>query len=157
MSFGGHVPHRAGRRSRAVAERGSRRQRAGCTVDGRYWFRHPLLAEVLVEGLLPEERRDYHAAFATALELRLTDDADVDRVVDLADHHFHAGHVKEAYQSALLGAEAAETAGGHSGDAAAAAAGARPAAAGTGPGRVRRICCGVSAPQPKAAASSKQS
>ena len=81
-------------------------------VEGRYWFRHPLLAEVLAEGLLPEERRDYHTAFATALELRLTDDADVDRVVDLADHHFHAGHVKEAYQSALHGAEAAELAGG---------------------------------------------
>ena len=81
-------------------------------VDGRYWFRHPLLAEVLAEGLLPEERRNCHAAFATTLDLRLTGDADVDRVVDLADHHFQAGHVKEAYQSALLGAEATERAGG---------------------------------------------
>ena len=81
-------------------------------VDGRYWFRHPMLAEVLVESLLPEERRAYHAAFATALELRLSDDADVDRVVDLADHHFHAGNVKAAYESALLGAEAADQAGG---------------------------------------------
>jgi DNA-binding CsgD family transcriptional regulator len=81
-------------------------------VDGRYWFRHPLLAEVLVEGLLPEERRAYHASFATALELRQSDDADVEHVVDLADHHFRAGHVKDAYRWALLGAEAAEQVGG---------------------------------------------
>ena len=26
-------------------------------TDRRYWFTHPLLAEVLEEGLLPEERR----------------------------------------------------------------------------------------------------
>jgi hypothetical protein len=30
-------------------------------VDGTYWFVHPLLAEVLEDGLLPEERRARHA------------------------------------------------------------------------------------------------
>jgi hypothetical protein len=33
----------------------------------RYWFAHPLLAEVLVEGMLPDERRAMHAAFAAAM------------------------------------------------------------------------------------------
>ncbi len=57
-------------------------------VDGRYWFVHPMLAEVLEEGLLPEERRALHAAFAAVLEPSSSsdEDTDVDRVVDLADH-----------------------------------------------------------------------
>jgi hypothetical protein len=37
-------------------------------ADGTYWFVHPLLAEVLEAGLLPEERATLHAAFAAAIE-----------------------------------------------------------------------------------------
>ena len=33
-----------------------------------YWFVHPLLAEVLEAGLLPEERRALHEAFVEALD-----------------------------------------------------------------------------------------
>jgi DNA-binding CsgD family transcriptional regulator len=83
-------------------------------VDDTYWFAHPLLAEVLEEGLLPEERRARHAAFAVALESRsaLGEDLSVERLVDIADHHYSAGHANDAYVWALRGAEAAERAGG---------------------------------------------
>jgi DNA-binding CsgD family transcriptional regulator len=81
--------------------------------DETYWFVHPLLAEVLEAGLLPEERRVLHAAIADALE-HAADSAelDVEAAVDLADHHHRAGHEEEAYRWALLGAEAAGNAGG---------------------------------------------
>jgi hypothetical protein len=82
-------------------------------VDGTYWFVHPLLAEVLEDGLLPEERRARHATFA-ATELPRTADegVNVESVVDLADHHYRAGHEQDAYRWALRAAEAAERAGG---------------------------------------------
>jgi len=83
-------------------------------VDGGYWFVHPLLAEVLEEGLLPEERRSLHTAFAAVLEPHgdAAEHLGVEQAVDLADHHHRAGHRQEAYQWALRGAEAAERAGG---------------------------------------------
>ena len=83
-------------------------------ADGTYWFVHPLLAEVLEQELLPEERATLHAAFAAALEAVCGADEDlgVEPAVDLADHHYRAGHRQEAYRSALLAAEAAERAGG---------------------------------------------
>jgi DNA-binding CsgD family transcriptional regulator len=81
--------------------------------DSTYWFVHPLLAEVLEQGLLPEECQTLHAALAAALEA--VGDADhlrVERVVDLADHHFRAIHPEEAYRWALLAADAVGQAGG---------------------------------------------
>jgi len=81
-------------------------------TDGRYWFTHPLLAEVLEEGLLPDERRSRHAAFAASLDPGSAEDVDVDRAVALSDHHYQAGHRQQAYRWALVGAEAAEGAGG---------------------------------------------
>jgi DNA-binding CsgD family transcriptional regulator len=84
------------------------------STAGAYWFGHPLLAEVLEEGLLPEERRALHEAFADALATYPDSGqtVDVERAVALADHHFRAGHRDMAYQWALLGAEAAGQAGG---------------------------------------------
>jgi DNA-binding CsgD family transcriptional regulator len=83
------------------------------SADAAYWFVHPLLAEVLEHGLLPEERASLHAAFATALEPPgSADEMGVDQVIDLADHHYRAGHSPQAYRWALLAAEAAERAGG---------------------------------------------
>jgi DNA-binding CsgD family transcriptional regulator len=70
--------------------------------DGRYWFTHPLLAEVLAGTLLPEERRSLHAGFAALLE------ADGDRVIDVADHYQRAGLVEPAYRWALRAAEASD-------------------------------------------------
>jgi DNA-binding CsgD family transcriptional regulator len=82
--------------------------------EDRYWFGHPLLAEVLEEGLLPEERRVRHAAFAELLEPDpdSSGDGGVERLVAVADHHHRANHVERAYRWALLGAEAADRAGG---------------------------------------------
>jgi DNA-binding CsgD family transcriptional regulator len=74
--------------------------------DGTYWFVHPLLAEMLEASLLPEERRTLHAAFATVLESQQSPDAEW--AARLADHHFAAGHVQEAYRWALIGAERAD-------------------------------------------------
>jgi DNA-binding CsgD family transcriptional regulator len=82
-------------------------------AHGTYWFVHPLLAEVLEQELLPEERATLHAAFAAAMEPAVNvDEMGVERVVDLADHHHRAGHQREAYRWALLAADAAERAGG---------------------------------------------
>jgi DNA-binding CsgD family transcriptional regulator/tetratricopeptide (TPR) repeat protein len=82
-------------------------------ADNKYWFVHPLLAEVLERELLPEERATLYAAFAVALgSSGNADQMDVERVVDLADHHYRAGHPQEAYHWALLAADAADRAGG---------------------------------------------
>jgi DNA-binding CsgD family transcriptional regulator len=82
-------------------------------ADGTYWFVHPLLAEVLEQGLLPEERANLHAAFAAALEPAVNaDEMGVEQIVDVADHHYRAGHRQEAYLWALLGADATGQAGG---------------------------------------------
>jgi len=68
-------------------------------ADDTYWFVHPLLAEVLEAELLPDERATLHAAFAAALEpAEGSDDINVERVVDLADHHYRAGHPQDAYR-----------------------------------------------------------
>jgi DNA-binding CsgD family transcriptional regulator len=82
-------------------------------TDETYWFVHPLLAEVLEHGLLPEERRTFHAVLAHTLEsagdpARLS----VEAAVDTADHHYRAGHQQDAYRWALLAADAAGQAGG---------------------------------------------
>ncbi|MFF5085370.1 LuxR C-terminal-related transcriptional regulator [Actinoplanes sp. NPDC000266] len=67
------------------------------TTGGAYWFAHPLLAEVLVEGLLPEERRARHAAFAEA----------AGDPIARADHYFAAGMTAQAYEWALAAADEA--------------------------------------------------
>ena len=83
--------------------------------DGTYWFVHPLLAEVLEAGLLPEEREALHAAYAAALEpTGNAAELSVEAAVDLADHHHRAGHQQQAYRWALHAANAAERAGGAS-------------------------------------------
>jgi DNA-binding CsgD family transcriptional regulator len=83
------------------------------SAGGTYWFVHPLLAEVLEAGLLPEEREALHAAYVAALEPAVdVDEMGVERVVDLADHHYRAGHQQDAYRWALRAAEAAGKAGG---------------------------------------------
>jgi DNA-binding CsgD family transcriptional regulator len=81
--------------------------------DGTYWFVHPLLAEVLEAGLLPEERASLHAAFAAALEpFGNADEMGVELVIDIADHYHRAGHPQDAYRWALRAADAAGHAGG---------------------------------------------
>jgi AAA ATPase domain/TIR domain len=79
---------------------------------GTYWFVHPLLAEVLEAGLLPDERATLHAAFAAALKPTSADELSLEATVALADHHYRAGHQQQAYHWALRSADAAERAGG---------------------------------------------
>ncbi|WP_433383507.1 LuxR C-terminal-related transcriptional regulator [Actinoplanes sp. CA-142083] len=73
-------------------------------VAHRYWFAHPLLAEILYEDLLPEERRALHVAFAEAL----AGSPERDTAVELADHYDRAGLTEPAYEWALRAAEATD-------------------------------------------------
>ncbi|MEV6487132.1 AAA family ATPase [Actinoplanes sp. NPDC051633] len=81
-------------------------------ADGRYWFVHPLLAEVLADGMLPEERQHWHTLFAAALTSAPDMAESAELVIDIADHHHRAGDVVRAFRWALRGAVAAEKAGG---------------------------------------------
>ena len=73
--------------------------------DGRVWFRHPLIAEVLYGDLLPGERRALHLAFADGGPV------DPDDVMALGEHARHceeAGRTDEAFTHLLRAAEAAD-------------------------------------------------
>ncbi|GIF02425.1 helix-turn-helix transcriptional regulator [Paractinoplanes rishiriensis] len=70
------------------------------TLEGRYWFTHPLLAEILDGDLLPEQRRQMHASYASALHDDPTD------IADLADHYERAGMTEPAFRWALQAADA---------------------------------------------------
>ena len=74
-------------------------------VDGRFWFHHPLQAEVLVKHVPMDERRRWHEAFAAHFEEGLDDSQDAGDLALVADHHFHAGHQEEAYHWSLRAAE----------------------------------------------------
>lgn len=71
--------------------------------DARYWFRHPLTPEVLEQRLPEDERRRRHGVFAAHYESQVTDAATarLDALIDVADHHFRAGHAAEAYRWTL--------------------------------------------------------
>ena len=73
--------------------------------EGRYWFHHPLQAEVLEAQLHPEDRREWHEVAAKLLESRLESDGhgvpDVARVVAIADHYSAAGLTDDAYRWSL--------------------------------------------------------
>ena len=76
--------------------------------DG-YWFHHPLQAESLEASLSPPERRRLHAAFAQALQDRLSPTApDLDSLVLVADHLDRADDLDAGYEWARRAAAAAE-------------------------------------------------
>ena len=79
----------------------------------RYWFGHPLLAEVLLAGMLPGERETVYAAYAQVLDGigAQTEGIELELATALADAHFGAGHLEDAYLWALQAAEAAELVG----------------------------------------------
>jgi DNA-binding CsgD family transcriptional regulator/tetratricopeptide (TPR) repeat protein len=70
---------------------------------GRYWFCHPMLAEALVEELLPEERRSLHTRFAETVVT--SGPLSVDDTIEVADHYYQAGRVEDAYRWALRAAD----------------------------------------------------
>ena len=73
------------------------------------WFRHPLLADVLLESYLPGEAAPVHAAWATHLASTSTDGVDELRLLgDLATHQELAGADATAFASLLRAADVAE-------------------------------------------------
>lgn len=68
------------------------------------WFRHPLLAEVLYDGLPPGERPRIHAGYLEELEVRSAGSTD-SVAADLAVHSQQAGRIDDAYKWSLVAAE----------------------------------------------------
>jgi predicted ATPase len=79
------------------------------TDSDRYWFEHPLIAQVLEKDVTVAERQRWHAAYADLDEkaLRAGRPLTLDRAIALADHHDAAGHPAQAYRWALRSWEVA--------------------------------------------------
>ncbi|WP_082592242.1 helix-turn-helix transcriptional regulator [Phycicoccus sp. Soil803] len=73
---------------------------------GDVWFRHPLLAEVIVTTLLPWQLPEVHRAFAAVWE-EAEDVSDDERATHLALHYRAAGDAEPAFRWALRAADAA--------------------------------------------------
>jgi DNA-binding CsgD family transcriptional regulator len=65
--------------------------------NGRYWFQHPLQAELLEQRADPADRRAWHRACAHLLARRLDGGPYPARVVAVADHFEAAGMPAEAF------------------------------------------------------------
>lgn len=65
-------------------------------ADGRYWFRHPLLAEVLYDHMPPGEAGRVHATYAEVLS-SASATSDGRLAADLAVHHERAANFDEAF------------------------------------------------------------
>ncbi len=77
-------------------------------VGGRtYWFRHPLLAEVLLATLTSQELVSVHAAYAQALQVSATSRPDLAAGLsaDLAVHLEGAGQLDQAFTSSVRAAD----------------------------------------------------
>jgi len=72
-----------------------------------YWFRHPLLAEVLLATLTAHELTPVHAAYADALEASSVSRPDLAAGLsaDLAVHHEGAGHFDRAFEFSIRAAD----------------------------------------------------
>ncbi len=75
--------------------------------DGAYGLRHALLAEVIVDDLLPGERSEIHLALARALESHSAPGAH--NASAIAHHYAAAGDQPRALVAAVRAGEAAET------------------------------------------------
>lgn len=95
--------------ARATAQALSEAIKAGVVhadSSGEFWFRHPLLAEVLTDTLLPGEEKPLHALFVRALS---TGDGHGPRLsADLALHCERAGLLDEAFGHYLAAAKEAD-------------------------------------------------
>jgi DNA-binding CsgD family transcriptional regulator len=99
----GHDP---GAVASALAE-GTRSGVLQVETGNGYWFRHPLLAEVLIGTLLPGEGTAPHAAFVQVLSgLEPRDEAEEMRLLsDLALHHEGSARPDEAFAFTMRAAE----------------------------------------------------
>lgn len=86
-----------------------------CLPDARHWwFHHPMISEVLEQGLESGRRRDWHALFA-AYGARLVAEGtsvDFEFMAAMSRHHYAAGNTAEAYRWTLLAVAAADETGG---------------------------------------------
>jgi DNA-binding CsgD family transcriptional regulator len=77
--------------------------------DGSLWFRHPLQAQALEQGLLPQEQRALHARFAASYALQAVENDDAAELSEaVCDHHILADNPHEALTWALAAAAARE-------------------------------------------------
>ncbi|WP_405066091.1 AAA family ATPase [Kribbella sp. NBC_01510] len=72
--------------------------------DGTPWFRHPLLADVLYDGLSPDQAAELHTDYIRVLESRPTEI----EAADLAIHNERAGNLDATYHWSLVAADHAE-------------------------------------------------
>lgn len=73
---------------------------------GEVWFRHPLLAEVILTTLVPEDLLAIHREYATVWE-GAVDQPLVSRAAHLALHYDGAGRVDDAFEWSVRAAETA--------------------------------------------------
>ncbi|WP_405066085.1 AAA family ATPase [Kribbella sp. NBC_01510] len=73
------------------------------TDGGSWWFRHPLLAEVLYDGLPPGQAAALHADYLRVLEARPGEAT----AADLAVHNEKAGNIDATYRWSLIAADQA--------------------------------------------------
>ena len=106
-----------GRLDHALIPAQLREAREGGLVDvdesGRYWFHHPLQAELLAGRTTPGERGLWHTVCARFLESQLVGEpkADLRRIVSIADHYHAAGDQESTYHWALAVVSAASSPG----------------------------------------------
>lgn len=82
-----------------------------CDPEGTlWWFHHPLIAEVLEQGMGGPKRRRWHEAFAVHAEARMNagNGAGFEFLAALAHHHDAAGHPAEAYDWTMRAAAATD-------------------------------------------------
>ncbi|TCO23283.1 regulatory LuxR family protein [Kribbella steppae] len=70
---------------------------------GGWWFRHPLLADVLYDGLSPDQAVELHAAYIRVLEAQPADAS----AAELAAHHEKTGNIDATYHWSLVAADEA--------------------------------------------------
>ncbi|HEY8763920.1 MAG TPA: AAA family ATPase [Solirubrobacteraceae bacterium] len=78
-------------------------------ADGRLFFRHALLREVVYDDLLPGERSELHLGLAQALEMRpiAVEDREIERAATVASHYAAAGDQPAALRASVRAAHAA--------------------------------------------------
>ena len=77
--------------------------------DDRFYFRHALLREALVDDLLPGERGELHLALAHAFEQRVDGaEDDVERATTIASHYASGGDQPAALRATVHAALAAQ-------------------------------------------------
>ncbi|MFJ4207801.1 AAA family ATPase [Paenarthrobacter sp. NPDC089675] len=78
--------------------------------DGTYWFRHPLIPEVLELETAAEDRLEWHAAFARVYEEALdSQTGDAQASQSLANHYFNCGRWDAALRWTLVAASHRES------------------------------------------------